>query len=131
MKLLRLGIALLLPTMLVCLLGSPVSAVVVRIGPKESWSEEQRAEYWLGFLSEALTHCGYYSDARALRELARQTPYGRHGISQTTGYDYYAGGCASARNDAKKVLSNKNAWKAHLESKYSCSDSGCTVRGGP
>ena len=93
-------------------------AVTITLGPKSSWTKEQKTEFYLGVYGGMLKLCGYYSEGQELEDLASMSPYGREGIP---GFDFdeYGGNCAELKEEADKYfLSRKDYWFRLLSTKY-------------
>lgn len=110
------------------LFTSPTSARTIPLGPPGDYNDEQVGEFWIGGLAMIHKLCGFYSESKKLRALARKTPYGREGLRRWGLAEGYAGSCPEAKDYGEPYLKNYSGWESHLEKRYSCSENGCVPR---
>ena len=96
-------------------------------GPKSSWNEMQKFEYYLGDLAGALNLCRRDGLYRELRELAVLTPYGQAGLDAWLSIDAVRG-CPGLSNAAKDILKDKEEILDYLKARYDCSSGKCVER---
>ena len=102
--------------------GSVQAGQLPGVGPNPSWTDNQKFEWYLGYMSDATALCGDYGLSTDLAEIASLSPYGRIGMSSISG-DRFAGGvCGGIRREAKELLEKKEVYLRYLNATYDCSD---------
>lgn len=100
-------------------------------GPRESWGEMQKLEYYIGQLGGALAICGYHSMSSELSRLAKISPYGRKGLASVAAYDSIKGGyCGRLAADGEALLADRDQLWAYLTDRYDCPGGTCAPQGG-
>ena len=90
-----------------------------RMGPKESWSEMQKYEYYIGQLSAALNLCNHFDLSTQMKALADLTPYGQKGWQSLQAFDDIRGGrCGSYADDAHDILEDAEKLRHYLSEQY-------------
>ena len=96
-----------------------VAATGPKVGPKDSWDDMQKFEYYVGQLGSALNLCNYFGLANQLHELVKLTPYGKRGWDSLLAFDDIRGGrCGSYAEDARKLLEDRERLIEYLTDKY-------------
>ncbi|WP_299617039.1 hypothetical protein [Pelagibius sp.] len=98
-------------------------------GPNPQWSDSQKFEWYLGYMSKATAICSDYAAATELGNLASLSPYGRKGMAVTTGDGFYGAACAGIRKEAADLLSEKDDIGRYLASLYNCDPGGKCLGG--
>ena len=99
-----------------------------RMGPKETWDDMQKFEYYIGQAGSALNMCNHFGLANDLKKLADLTPYGRQGWRSLLGFDDIRGAqCGNIAADAEKILSDRDKLWDYLTIKYNCPDGKCAA----
>lgn len=102
-----------------------------KMGPKESWDDMQKYEYYIGQLSAAVRMCNYFELSSRLKALADLTPYGRQGWQSLQAFDSLRGGrCGSYADSAKDILADRERLRTYLAEKYDCPGGICAPEGG-
>jgi len=102
-----------------------------KVGPKESWDEMQKYEYYVGQLSAAAGMCNYFDLSARLKELADLTPYGRQGWRSLQQFDDLRGGrCGTYADSARDILSDRDKLWSYLTEKYDCPGGICAPEDG-
>ena len=99
-------------------------------GPNPQWTDSQKFEWYLGYLSKAVGVCSDYAAATELGNLASLSPYGRKGMAVITGDGFYGAACAGIRKDAADLLADKDDIGRYLASLYDCTPGGKCLEGG-
>ncbi|MGF1631195.1 MAG: hypothetical protein ACFCUT_17105 [Kiloniellaceae bacterium] len=94
-------------------------------GPNPSWTEMQKFEWYLGYLSRAANTCGTYVESGVLHGLARMTPYGDIGLGVVTGDGFVGPVCGRINNEAKELVADAERIRAYLEATYNCTGEAC------
>lgn len=98
--------------------GSAGAAQAPAVGPKSSWSDNQKFEWYLGHMSQAAAICRDYDAAKQLSEIAALSPYGKLGL-KSIGFDSFSGAaCGGIRKDAKELLQKKDAYLRYMNATY-------------
>jgi hypothetical protein len=96
-----------------------VAATGPKVGPKDSWDEMQKFEYWIGQLAGALNLCNYHDLASQLHQLANLSPYGQRGWASLLSFDDIRGGrCSSYAESAREILVDRDRLIEYLTDKY-------------
>lgn len=96
-----------------------VAAAGPKVGPRDSWDDMQKFEYYMGQLGSALNLCNYFDLANQLHELVDLTPYGQRGWKSLLVFDQILGGrCSSYAEDARKLLEDRERLVQYLTDKY-------------
>jgi hypothetical protein len=99
-----------------------------RVGPKESWDDMQKYEYYIGQLSGALGMCNHFDLSARLKTLADLTPYGRQGWQSLQVFDDIRGGrCGGYADSAQDILEDAEKLRHYLTDKYDCPDGKCAA----
>ncbi|MGD1877515.1 MAG: hypothetical protein ACFB13_08450 [Kiloniellaceae bacterium] len=90
-----------------------------KVGPKDSWDEMQKFEYYIGQLGSALNLCNYFDLANQLQELAHLSPYGEQGWNSLLAFDDIRGGrCSTYAESARELLEDREKLRDYLMDKY-------------
>lgn len=96
-----------------------VAATGPRMGPKESWSDMQKYEYYIGQLGAALGMCNHFDLSSQMKSLADRSPYGRQGWQSLQAFDDIRGGrCGSYADDAKGILEDAEKLRNYFSDQY-------------
>lgn len=96
-------------------------------GPDPSWSESQKFEWYLGYMSDAAAICREYSASNALADIAKLSPFGRVGLNSISGDGFTGAACGRIRDRVKELLQKKETYIRYLTEKYDCGPAGqCT-----
>lgn len=96
-----------------------LAATGPKVGPKDSWDDMQKFEYYIGQLGGALNLCNFFDLANQMQELANLTPYGKRGWNSLLAFDDIRGGrCNSYADSARKVLKDRERLIEYLGDKY-------------
>lgn len=107
--------------------GSAQAAAGAGHGPKSSWNEMQKFEYYLGDIAGALNLCRRNSLYQEMRSMAVLSPYGQAGLDAWLAYDGVRG-CPGLSNTAEELLEDKEKILDYLKAKYDCSSGECVER---
>ncbi len=111
--------------------GMAQAAAGPKVGPRESWGEMQKLEYYIGQLGGALAICGYHSMSSEFAQLAKMSPYGRKGLASVAAYDSIKGGyCGKLAADGEALLADRDQLWAYLTDRYDCPGGECAPEGG-
>lgn len=99
-------------------------------GPNSQWSDAQKFEWYLGYMSKAAAICSDYAAATELGNLASLSPYGRKGMAVTTGDGFYGAACAGIRKEAADLVSEKDDIGRYLAVLYDCDPGSKCLAGG-
>ncbi len=100
------------------------AATMPSSGPNPAWTESQKFEWYLGYMSDAASICRDYAAATQLAEVANLSPYGRIGLS-AVGVDGFNGAaCGRIRGRVKELLQKRETYIRYLTEKYDCSPDG-------
>jgi len=94
-------------------------------GPSPSWTEMQKFEWYLGYMSRAANTCGTFVESGILHRLARMTPYGGIGLGSVTGDGFAGPVCGRINNEAKELVADAERIREYLEATYNCTGEGC------
>jgi len=97
-------------------------------GPDPSWTDIQKFEWYLGYMSNAASTCGDFSGSAELRAIAQLSPYGRKGLAGRKAEAFASAGCAKVLGRMSELLSEKDRYIRYMEATYDCSrDSDCDL----
>ena len=97
-----------------------------KVGPKDSWNDMQKFEYYIGQLAGAASLCNYFDLSNQLKQLADLTPYGRKGWASLLSFDGLRGGhCSTYAEGARKLLGDRDKLWNYLTEKYDCPGGEC------
>jgi len=101
--------------------GAAQAGTLPGTGPDPSWTEMQKVEWYLGYMSKAAAICRYYGKSVDLAQLAKLTPYGRIGLKGITGDGFYGAACQGIGEDADKLLADRAEFIRYFADIYGCS----------
>lgn len=105
--------------------GAASAGKLAAPGPNPTWTEMQKFEWYLGYLSRAAQVCGSYEEAGVLNRLARMSPYGGVGLGAVTGDGFVGPVCGRINNSAKELVADAAEIERFLEATYDCSGEEC------
>ena len=94
-------------------------------GPSPTWTEMQKFEWYLGYMSRAANTCGSYVESGVLLSLARMTPYGDLGPGSVSGDGFAGPVCGRINNEAKELVADAERIREYLEAAYNCTGEAC------
>lgn len=124
------GTILCLGTMLATQADLATAATAPSPGPQKDWTDTQKFEWYIGYMSRAAALCGSYSESNELAEVAKLSPYGRAGLKSINFDTFYGAACGGIRNRAEELLQKKESYVRFLTELYGCSPDGKCLDGG-
>jgi hypothetical protein len=101
------------------------SGTLAAPGPSPTWTEMQKFEWYLGYMSRAANTCGSYVESGVLLSLARMTPYGDIGLGSVSGDGFAGPVCGRINNEAKELVADAERIREYLEAAYNCTGEAC------
>lgn len=129
MRSLVMGLALILAAMVA---GGAQAGRLAAPGPNPDWTDNQKFEWYLGYMSKAATTCGNFSASNELNEIASLSPYGRIGLQGTSADRFTGPACGGILKRINELLQKKETYIRYLSESYDCSAGagpGCIVEG--
>ena len=109
-------------------IGGAQAGTLPGSGPNPNWTDMQKTEWYIGYMSKAAAICRFYDKASALSALASLSPYGRIGLRSFSGDGFYGAACQGIGEDADALLGDKSAFTEYFAAIYDCEAGGdCTT----
>lgn len=108
--------------------GNAEAARMPSSGPNPSWSDSQKFEWYLGYMSKAAAICRSYGASSALGEIAKLSPYGQIGLKGISADGFTGAACGKIRNRTKELLEKKETYIRYMKATYDCSGDTCVER---
>lgn len=106
------------------LAGTAQAGLLSTPGPNPNWTDNQKFEWYLGYMSKAAATCRQYDASAELAEIAGMSPYGRAGLKGSSADGFIGGVCGKIRKRAAELLEKKEIYINYMTANYDCTPGG-------